>query len=85
MALWERIFTCVGMVVCTFERVYPVDRSARDETALQTTNVCAYALIALLCKVIILTQLKLLVFTSVCYSVVRRPHEERGKALRIKG
>lgn len=40
MALWERIFSCSVMVLCTFERVYPVDHSARDEIALLTANVC---------------------------------------------
>lgn len=61
MALWERIFSCAVMVLCAFEHVYPVDHSARDEIALLTANVCAYALIALICKVTILTQSKLLV------------------------
>lgn len=48
-------------MLCTFEHVYPVDHSAGDGIALLTTNVCAYALIALICKVIISTRLKLLV------------------------
>ena len=59
MALWERIFSCAVMVLCTFEHAYPVDHSPGDEIALLTANVCAYALIALTCKVIILTQSKL--------------------------
>lgn len=54
MALWERTLSCAVMVLCTFEHVYSVDCSARDEIALLTTIVCAYALIALICKVIIL-------------------------------
>lgn len=58
------------MVLCTFEHVYPVDHSARDEIALLTANVFAYALIALTCKVIILTQLKLLVlYVCLLFSV----------------
>ena len=61
MALWERSFSCAVMVLCTFQHVYPVDCLARDEIALLTANVCAYALIALLYRVIILTQSKLLV------------------------
>lgn len=48
-------------MLSTFEHVYPVDHSAGDGIALLTPNVCAYALIALICKVIISTWLKLLV------------------------
>lgn len=54
MALWERTLSCAVMVLCTFEHVYSMDHSARDEIALLTAIVCAYALIALICKVIIL-------------------------------
>lgn len=48
-------------MLSTFEHVYPVDHSAGDGLALLTPSVCAYALIALICKVIISTGLKLLV------------------------
>lgn len=58
------------MVVCTFEHVYPEDPSAGGEIAMLTTNVCAYALVALICKVRILTQLKLLVlYVCLLFSV----------------
>lgn len=65
MALWEMVSSCAGMVLRASERVHPADRSAGDEIALLTANVCAYALIALICKVIILTQPKVLVL-EVC-------------------
>lgn len=48
-------------MLCTFEHVDPLDHSAGDGIALLTPNVCAYALIAFTCKVIISTQLNLLV------------------------
>lgn len=70
VALWERIFSCAVMVLCTFEHVYPVDCFTMDEIALLTANVCAYVLIALICKVIILTQSNLLVlYVCLLFSV----------------
>lgn len=58
-------------MLCTFGHVYPVDHSAGDGIALLTTNLYAYALIALICKVIISAWLKLLVlYICLLFSVL---------------